>query len=901
MSGKGINRIAQILGAIVLLLAGQVALGAPPRSLDDRLTIELVAAEPEIVTPTGIAVDRAGRIYCIESHTHFRPEGYTGPPADHIQVFDDFDAEGRARKISTFFEGTKATMGLAFNADESWLYVVSRSELIRIRDTNGDGQSDEREVLVRLETTGDYPHNGLNGCAFDKDGRVYFGQGENLGAPWKLIGKDGATISGGDGGRVYRCNADGTGLEQFAEGCWNPFGQCFDMYGNLFVVDNDPDNRPPCRLLYVVPGADFGYRFSNGRRGLHPFSAWNGDLPGALPMVAGTGEAPSAVLMYLKDNLPSEYFGKLLVTSWGDHRIESYALEPVGAGFRAQFKPVIVGDEDFRPVGMAVAPDGSLVISDWVDKSYELHNKGRIWRVRVKSQSVSAGPNLKSAKSTWLRFEDAQLALQLDVAQMVSEKTKAVGQLVGLARGEKEPFVRAAALRKMQLQDETEPPILAAVVSSDPYLAQAARQPMVRAMKAGWKPDAWSSDDPALRLAYLLVAKEAHSAPDDETFRAWLKDPIEPIRMTATRWVGEERLERFRPELTAGLSIPGQSPRAFATILAALERLDGVKREVSDEDAGETYVAKLIADPNLDIEVLVRAVGLLRPENKALNSDVLERLWNCGKPTARKTALRIWSDRNRDDDQARLVRIAGDDSLPLDERAMALAAIRPRDAASVDLLMNLANDDVVVLAAEALRSLRDAELSENQRAIVRKAAERDPALQELADRLLNPATADVNVETEPVDAWLERLSGPADAEAGERIFFHPQGPGCFKCHSVSGRGAAVGPDLTTTARQLDRRRLVDSILRPSAEVAPQFTTWTIVTQDGRSRPGMLVAEAVDGTQTYLQADGTTFDVKQSDIAERGAATTSIMPDHLERLMTGQEFRDLVGYLTNANQ
>ena len=74
--------------------------------------------------------------------------------------------------------------------------------------------------------------------------------------------------------------------------------------------------------------------------------------------------------------------GRLLVTSWGDHRIEQFRLEPRGASFRAIMKPVVAGGEDFRPVGIAVAPDGSLYISDWVDKSYTLHGQGRIWRLR---------------------------------------------------------------------------------------------------------------------------------------------------------------------------------------------------------------------------------------------------------------------------------------------------------------------------------------------------------------------------------------------------------------------------------------------------------------------------------------------------------------------------------------
>src|SRR5262245_43669060 len=82
--------------------------------MDERLQLQLVAAEPDIVTPTGLVVDRQGRVLVIESHTHFRPEGYKGPPADRILLMQDFDpATGRARKVGVFYEGTKYTMNLA--------------------------------------------------------------------------------------------------------------------------------------------------------------------------------------------------------------------------------------------------------------------------------------------------------------------------------------------------------------------------------------------------------------------------------------------------------------------------------------------------------------------------------------------------------------------------------------------------------------------------------------------------------------------------------------------------------------------------------------------------------------------------------------------------------------------
>jgi hypothetical protein len=160
--------------------------------------------------------------------------------------------------------------------------------------------------------------------------------------------------------------------------------QAIDAFGRLYIVDNDPDARGPCRLIHVVEGGDYGYRFRYGRKGQHPFVCWNGELPGTLPMASGTAEAPSGVATYESDNLPEEYRGKLLVTSWGDHVVESFTVLPRGASVEAKGKVLLRGGEDFRPVGIAVAPDGSLVISDWVDKSYPVHGKGRLWRVRAK-------------------------------------------------------------------------------------------------------------------------------------------------------------------------------------------------------------------------------------------------------------------------------------------------------------------------------------------------------------------------------------------------------------------------------------------------------------------------------------------------------------------------------------
>ena len=182
----------------------------------------------------------------------------------------------------------------------------------------------------------------------DREGNVFFGIGENLGGPWTLVGTDGQKLTDDTGsGAIFRVDAKGANLTRIARGFWNPFGLGFDPAGNLWAVDNDPDGRPPCRLIHVVPGGDYGFEFRYGRTGMHPLQAWDAELPGTLGMVSGVGEAPCAVQWHQ---------GKLYVSSWRDHQVEAYTLSPRGASYSATMQPLLTGTEAFRPVGLAFAP-----------------------------------------------------------------------------------------------------------------------------------------------------------------------------------------------------------------------------------------------------------------------------------------------------------------------------------------------------------------------------------------------------------------------------------------------------------------------------------------------------------------------------------------------------------------
>jgi hypothetical protein len=140
----------------------------------------------------------------------------------------------------------------------------------------------------------------------------------------------------------------------------------------MFAVDNDPDQRPTNRLLKIVPGGDYGYQFKYGRPGTNPLQAWDGELPGTLPMICGTGEAACSVISY------GEH---LWVSSWALGQIEQYKLTKKGSNYSATMKTIVKGDANFRPVDFAHAKDGSVFFTDWVNASYQLHGQGKVWKL----------------------------------------------------------------------------------------------------------------------------------------------------------------------------------------------------------------------------------------------------------------------------------------------------------------------------------------------------------------------------------------------------------------------------------------------------------------------------------------------------------------------------------------
>jgi putative membrane-bound dehydrogenase-like protein len=629
--------VAVLCGVLLARSAG----AEKPRVLIDQpgFGLELVASEPDIVTPIGMAFDPQGRLLVIESHTHQRPEDYDGPAGDRIRMFADGDGDGRLDAWSTFAEGFQQAMKLCVRPDGG-VYLVTRGDVRLLEDTDSDGVSDRETMVLHLETEGDYPHNGMSGITFSPSrngesvGTLRIGVGENFGIPYALVGSDGSRFEMRDGaGNVFACMADGSNVVRVATGFWNPFSLCW-AGGSLYCVDNDPDASPPCRLIKVMPAGDYGFRFQYGRAGVHPLLAWNGELPGTMPMVCGTGEAPTAVVYHR---------GALWVTSWGDHRLERYdavALDEQRSKFTVVRQTIVQGDDDFRPTGAAVAPDGSLYFADWVSRSYPVHGSGRVWRLAMPATSppITSGAD-DETESLFHRWEGRRHVQQI--------------------------LVSAGDIHEWEFDETPEPGELS--------------RTMAKLISRRWQDEKLGPD----------------------AFRDLLASADPEIRLFAVRWIADERISELRDDVARLLYRPMPSERYFLCVLAAIEWLDG-DGTPRDRGISDALLVSELANESRSPQLHALALRLISPDHEWLTAERLRGYLAAELAALKLEAVRTLAMQTRPERFAMLAEIAGDSNFDGELRAEAVAGLAAAAGEYEELMSKLAGGGDVV-AAEAQR------------------------------------------------------------------------------------------------------------------------------------------------------------------------------------------------------
>jgi putative heme-binding domain-containing protein len=626
------------------------------------------------------------------------------------------------------------------------------------------------------------------------------------------------------------------------------------------------------------------------------------------------------------------------VPAWADHRVERYTLKPKGASFTAERKPFIQGGKDFYPSGLAVAPDGSLFVTDWGSKSYELQGRGAVWHIRWKDAKPAKRPadpyqaflspdrrtreagarKLASREKSqgllrvWLNREDVRVratALAALIAYDASFDLAAVpaNQDWDLrAMAVRELAARGANVVKYSYSEQREEVRAAAFAGlpgerkatlahpfPDPFMRHAAVQRLAKMPDVLSKIDTRSLKEPIARIGILLAWRASGHKDAARKLADFLNDPDPDVRLLAVKWVADEKLVAYRPQIVEALQLPVLDPREFVALSTALARLDD--KPVNENSLAEYFLAR-VGEQSAPVASRLMALRAVPAAYAKLRTDAIVAMLKENDGAFRIEVLRLLKDRG-DAKAAPAVRaIARDVKQPDVLRAQAVLTLAALGGADAELLIALAGDSDAAVAQEALRALVDVKLSPEQSERLATATNEKKDFVDLVSRILRKPIDAGRPEPKDTAAWLKRLDGPADAGAGRRVFEHPKLAACSRCHQIDGRGANVGPDLGLIGRT-ERKWIVESILQPSAVVAPHYQAWKIVTADERTRTGLLVRTYLDESE-YIDEKGERFKVLAGDVLDVSAATVSIMPDNLVEKLTDQEIRDLVAYLAS---
>lgn len=150
--------------------------------------------------------------------------------------------------------------------------------------------------------------------------------------------------------------------------------------------------------------------------------------------------------------------------------------------------------------------------------------------------------------------------------------------------------------------------------------------------------------------------------------------------------------------------------------------------------------------------------------------------------------------------------------------------------------------------------------------------------------------------TAPTGADEVRPYLAGDAKKGERLFFDPESnAACGKCHRVGDRGSNVGPELTQVAGTRDLTFIIESILKPSKEIASGFEPILIITKEGQYVTGIIKREDASAIEV-IDSQGRVSRVPTDRIQQKAPQKTSLMPENFGEILTVEEFHDLLAFL-----
>jgi glucose/arabinose dehydrogenase len=316
-----------------------------------------------------------------------------GLSANRITLLRDTTGDGVPDVRSVFLEGLNRPFGMALLG--STLYVANTDALMRYRYESGALRlTAPGEKILELPAGGYNNHWTRNVIARSDGGKLYVSVGSATN-----VDLEGIDARDPRRAAILEVNPDGTGMRVFASGLRNPNGMAWEpQTGALWTAVNErdgsgddlvPDYVTSVRdgAFYGWPYAYFGAREDPRHRGRRPDLVARTIAP---DFALGAHTATMAIVFYQGTAFPGRYRGGAFVSQRGSWNRREFA------GYRVVFVPFRDGRpsgpaEDFltgflvpnrdeaygRPVGLAVLPDGSLLVADDAGD--------RIWRVTAEA------------------------------------------------------------------------------------------------------------------------------------------------------------------------------------------------------------------------------------------------------------------------------------------------------------------------------------------------------------------------------------------------------------------------------------------------------------------------------------------------------------------------------------
>ena len=351
--------------------------------LEPGLAIEVVAAEPIVESPVALTFDERGRLFVAENRGYPTGPGEGQPPVGRIALLEDRDSDGRYDHRIDFADGLTFPNGLMpWNGG---LIVTCAPDVLFLKDTDGDGRADQREVLLTGFSTAGSTQLRVSHPVLGTDNWIYLTSGLMGGSVTSPRDKDRPPVELKRTDLRFRPNENA--FEPADGGA--QFGQTFDDWGRRFICYNrvqvqhvvlssqalrrnshlafseTVQNCPAETVPEPLKGHGAGAR-------LFPLSA---NVTTA-DSHAGTFTAACAVTIYRGSGLPDEYRGGAFSCDPTGNLVHFDFLKARGATFEAHRRHdgiefVASPDNWFRPVYLAHAPDGGLYICDMYRKTIE--------------------------------------------------------------------------------------------------------------------------------------------------------------------------------------------------------------------------------------------------------------------------------------------------------------------------------------------------------------------------------------------------------------------------------------------------------------------------------------------------------------------------------------------------